>query len=64
LKSFGFNETAFTGEKHLIEKFPCRSCFDIFFKHCRFEAVNQKEKIKQAFYFVFHFIQVTKNSYI
>lgn len=60
LNSFGFNETAFSGAKHLIEKFPSSFCVYILFKHYRLLGSQlEKKQCKQAFYFVFDFIQVT-----
>lgn len=55
LNSFGFNETAFSGAKHLIEKFPSSSCVYILFKHYRLLG-NQLEKNNASKHFILSLI--------
>lgn len=55
LNSFGFNETAFSGAKHLIEKFPSSSCVYILFKHYRLLG-SQLEKNNASKHFILSLI--------
>lgn len=55
LNSFGFNETAFSGAKHLIEKFPSSSCVYILFKYYRLLG-SQLEKNNASKHFILSLI--------
>jgi len=60
LKRFCFNGTAFSGEKHLIEKFPLSSCFDILFKHYRFVGSESERNNEASILFPFILMKLRK----